>query len=212
MWPGPRPTFVPSGILIHPAIWPQLTWAKKWGLCAFLGGGSWVPINTISPGPKPSSVPKWQFDPSSHLATTDKGGKFPGCAPFWGMGAGSVSNTMSPGPRPTFLLSGTLIHPAIWPQYMGSKLCELVCTVPPFFLGGGEELGPRLTHCCVGQVLPACQVASWSIQPFSHSSHGLKTGGGGCAPFEGAGSPSNTMWMGPRPTSMPGFILIHPVF
>jgi len=23
MWPGPRPTSVPSGILIHPAVWPQ---------------------------------------------------------------------------------------------------------------------------------------------------------------------------------------------
>ena len=26
----------------------------------------------------------------------------------------------------------------------------------------------------------------------------------------GAGSPSTTMWTGPRPTSMPSFILIHP--
>jgi len=26
----------------------------------------------------------------------------------------------------------------------------------------------------------------------------------------GAGSPSNTMWPGPRPTSMPSFILVHP--
>jgi len=26
----------------------------------------------------------------------------------------------------------------------------------------------------------------------------------------GAGSPSNTMWPGPRPTYMPSFILIHP--
>jgi len=25
-----------------------------------------------------------------------------------------------------------------------------------------------------------------------------------------AGSPSNTMWPGPRPTGMPSFILIHP--
>jgi len=28
MRPGPRPTFVPSGILIHPALWPQQTWAE----------------------------------------------------------------------------------------------------------------------------------------------------------------------------------------
>jgi len=27
----------------------------------------------------------------------------------------------------------------------------------------------------------------------------------------GAGSPSNTMWPGPRPTSMPSFILIRPI-
>jgi len=25
MWPGPRPTLVPSGILIHSAVWPQYT-------------------------------------------------------------------------------------------------------------------------------------------------------------------------------------------
>ena len=25
MWPGPMPTFVPSGILIHSAVWPQFT-------------------------------------------------------------------------------------------------------------------------------------------------------------------------------------------
>ena len=33
----------------------------------------------------------------------------------------------------------------------------------------------------------------------------------GCAPFGGgAGSPSNTMWPGPRPTSTPSGILIYP--
>ena len=37
MWPGPRPTFVPSGILIHPAFWPQQTWAKNGGLCLLSG-------------------------------------------------------------------------------------------------------------------------------------------------------------------------------
>jgi len=25
MWPGPRPTSVPTGILIHPTVWPQYT-------------------------------------------------------------------------------------------------------------------------------------------------------------------------------------------
>ena len=31
MWPGPRPTSVPSGIWIHQAVWPQRTWAENWG-------------------------------------------------------------------------------------------------------------------------------------------------------------------------------------
>ena len=45
MLPGPRPTSVPSDILIHTAVWPQQIWAKKWGggRCAPFGG-SWVLI------------------------------------------------------------------------------------------------------------------------------------------------------------------------
>jgi len=34
MWPGPRSNYVPSGILIYPAVWPEQTSAKKWGCCA----------------------------------------------------------------------------------------------------------------------------------------------------------------------------------
>jgi len=36
--------------------------------------------------------------------------------PFW-WAAGSPSNTMWPGPRPTYVPSGILIHPTVWPQY-----------------------------------------------------------------------------------------------
>ena len=39
MWPGLRPTSIPSGILIHPAIWPQQTSAENWGVCPFFWGG-----------------------------------------------------------------------------------------------------------------------------------------------------------------------------
>jgi len=35
---GPRPTSIPSGILIHPAVWPQQTWAKNWGAVSLLEG------------------------------------------------------------------------------------------------------------------------------------------------------------------------------
>ena len=37
--PGPRRTSIPSGILIHSAIWPQQTWTKNWGLHPLLGAG-----------------------------------------------------------------------------------------------------------------------------------------------------------------------------
>jgi len=121
MWPGPRPTFVPSGILIHPVVWPQQTWADNWG---------------------------------------------GGCAP-WG-GDGSASNTVLPGPSTTFVPSGILIHPDVWPQ---QTLAENWGLCP--FLG---ELGPNLAQCGLGRDLPPYQVASWSIQPFSHNIYGPKIG------------------------------------
>jgi len=47
MWHGLRPTSVPlpSGILMHPAVWLQETWAKIGG-CALLGRGARFPANT----------------------------------------------------------------------------------------------------------------------------------------------------------------------
>jgi len=36
---GPMPTSLPSGILTHPAIWPQQIWAKNWGAVSFWGRG-----------------------------------------------------------------------------------------------------------------------------------------------------------------------------
>jgi len=70
------------------------------------------------------------------------------------------------------------------------------------------ELGPRLTQCGLSRDLLPYQVASSSIQPFGHNRHGPKTGG--YAPFRGASTPSNTTSLGPRFTSVPSGILIHP--
>ena len=39
-----RPTSIPSGILIHPTIWPQQIWAENWGAVPLWGRWSWVPI------------------------------------------------------------------------------------------------------------------------------------------------------------------------
>jgi len=55
MWPGPRLTFIPSGILIHPTIWPQQTGAKNCGLCPFREWRAGSPYNAMWPGPRPTS-------------------------------------------------------------------------------------------------------------------------------------------------------------
>ena len=44
MSPEPSPTTIPSGILIHPAVWPQRTRAEYWGAVPILGKRSWVPV------------------------------------------------------------------------------------------------------------------------------------------------------------------------
>ena len=56
IWPGPRPrpTSVPNGILIHPAVWTQKTWAENWG-CAPLGGAG-SSSNIMWPRPRPTSI------------------------------------------------------------------------------------------------------------------------------------------------------------
>ena len=51
----------------------------------------------------------------------------------------------------------------------------------------GGELGSRLTQCGLGRGLLPYQVASLSIQPFGHDTHGPKTVG--CAPFRGSWDP-----------------------
>ena len=59
--PGLKPTSIPSGILMHPAVWPQWTWAENWGggSAPFLGKGAGSPYNTKSPGPRPTCVPSF---------------------------------------------------------------------------------------------------------------------------------------------------------
>jgi len=54
--PGLRPTSTPSGIFIHPATWPQQTWAENC-VCAPLGTRAASPSNTVWPGLRLSSIP-----------------------------------------------------------------------------------------------------------------------------------------------------------
>jgi len=50
---------LPSGILIHAAIWPQQIWAENWGDCAPLGRQAGSPSNTMWLGPRPTCVPSF---------------------------------------------------------------------------------------------------------------------------------------------------------
>jgi len=61
------PINVRSGIFIHPAIWPQQTWAENWGLCPL--GGSWVPIWHNVARAESYLDAKFHLDPSNRLAT-----------------------------------------------------------------------------------------------------------------------------------------------
>jgi len=90
------------------------------------------------------------------VATIDMGRKEGAAVPLSRGGAGSPFNTMWP-PRSTYVPSGFLIHPAVWPQYIdtGLKLGSI-----PILRGGGEELRPHLTQPRLGRGLPPYQVAS----------------------------------------------------
>ena len=70
---------------------------------------------------------------------------------------------------------------------------------------GRVERGPHLTQSRLGRGLAPYHTAIWSQQIWAENWGAVLLWGGGSA-----GSPSNTLWPGPRPTCMPSFILISP--
>jgi len=76
---------------------------------------------------------------------------------------------MSRESRPTSVPSGILIHPSVCPQQTWAE--------------NWGELGPHVTHCHLGRVLPPYQVVSWSIQLFGHNT--WTNIGGAVSPFLG---------------------------
>jgi len=67
VWPGPSSTSIPSGILIHRAVWPQETWAKIGGVPPF--GGNLGPRATQCGqgwGLLPLQVSTWSIQPFGH--------------------------------------------------------------------------------------------------------------------------------------------------
>ena len=117
-WPGLRPTSLPSGILIHPAVSPQQAWAEDWKgrLCTF-GERELDPhLTQCGLGPRPTSLPSGILIHSA-IWPQQVWVEIWGLSPFRGEGCGSPSNTMWPGPWPTCVPSFTLAHPTVWPKY-----------------------------------------------------------------------------------------------
>jgi len=83
-----------------------------------------------------------------------------------------------------------------WPKTGG--LCPLL----------KGELGPHLTQCGLGQGLPPYQVASLFTSHLATNDMGQKLGAMALW-GRGAAFLFDTMCQGPRPTSVPSFILIH---
>jgi len=136
MWPGSRPTSIPSGILIHAAVWPQYTWAEYLGFCLLFGEGELVLHLTNVAGSRPTSLP------SSTLIRPAVWAQWT-WAENWGLcrkGSWVPSNTMSLRSRPTFLPSGILIHRAIWPQQIWAENGGLC------LFGGGGPGGQDETY------------------------------------------------------------------
>ena len=128
MWPGPRPTSVPSVIFIDQAVWLQQTWAKncRGGGCApFRRRGARTSSNTILPGPRPTFVPSGILIHPAILPQQTWAAVYM-VTGFWKVGQGLLcpflwgsrvlSNTMWPKPKPTSIQSSILIHATVWPQ------------------------------------------------------------------------------------------------
>jgi len=126
------------------------------------------------------------------------GPKIRGYAPL-GSGAGS---------HLTQCCLGRGLHPTKWhldsPSLLATTDVDRKLGVCPF---GG--LG-HLTQCGQGRGLP---YNKWYLDLSSRlATTDMAENWGSCCALSGsgAGSPSNTMWPGTRPTSVPSFILIHP--
>jgi len=149
----PRPTFVQGGILIHAAIWPQQTWAENWGLCPIFGEGAGSLSNTKSPGLRPTSIPSGILMHPT-IWHNRYGPKIGGLCPNFeegGVGPHLTRYRLGCGLLPCQVVSSSM-QPCGHNRY-GSKTggCAPVAE---------GELGPHLTQCGQGRVLPACAVSS----------------------------------------------------
>jgi len=126
--PGPRPTSIPSGILIHPAIWLQQIWAENWGLCRF-GEGSWVSSNTVLLTLDISAA----FDVVSHAILCKR------IELDFGVTGAALSSVKSS------CVGSYAVHVAVGSEK--SRTCTLSSGVPQ-----GSVLGPLLFAMCVSEI------------------------------------------------------------
>ena len=82
MWPGPRPTSVPSGVFMHPNMGQKL----GGGGGALCSGGSWVPVEHKVAWAEANLHTKCHLDPSRRLTTIKIGRKL-GVCPLFGEGS-----------------------------------------------------------------------------------------------------------------------------
>jgi len=151
-------------------------------------------------------VPPYQvayLDPSSCLATIDICRKELAAVSLSRWESGSPCNTIWPGPwveSYTSVPSGILIHPVLFGHNRHGPKSGGCCA---HFAGGWVAINVAWAEAYLSTM--------WHLSPSSRRATrdmGLKLG---AVTFGGErGSTSNTMWPGPRPTSTPSGILIHP--
>jgi len=179
--PEPRPTSIPSGILIHPAVWPQRTWAFG-GCCADYARVSW---GTLVPPVKYDSTCASFGPPVSTTQTANRS-----VQPFLRSSRQKVPTLYNKRPFPTKL-----------PLLMGN-------------------LDAHLIHDSLGEYEPIIQTASLSVQPFLHRYRRVSIYFTMGRPFpfkiahshRGCGPPSNTWLPGPARVLNPNGISIGSAF
>jgi len=189
--------------------WPQQTSAQKRGAacCAPFAGGGELSLRLTQCGLGWGLLPYQVASSSIHPFSHNRHGPKTGAVNLFRQGRGEL------GPHLTQRRWAEAYLCTKWHLDPSSRLAtidmnrKLVGSAP--LLGDGE-LGPHLTQCRLDWGLAPYQVASWSIQKLGHNRYGPKIG---CPPpfgGVGAGSPSNIMLPGLRPTCMPSSILIRP--
>ena len=207
---GSRPISVPSGILIHVTVWPQLTGAENWEAPPTLWGGAGCPSNTKVAWDEVYVHTKFHLGASNRLATIEMDQRLerafrPLSTPFWEWCWVPIWHNEAWTKAHLRAKCGLDPSSHLATLDMGRELGR---SSAPFWGGGAGSPsntklpGPRPTSIPSGILM---HPALW------RNKNGPKIGG--LSPFgeRGAGSTSSTTWPGPRPTSVPSALMIHPV-